>query len=101
MSSLNISLPELFDTHVSVYTLSSAITSIFLLLHLSFIHGEYDHVSYMTYNYSYPICKLKYSLGHLCDVLIVQGFVPSSDYYPNSIIILSDINCVYLPISSS
>ena len=48
MSSLNIALSELFDTHVSVYTFSSAITLSFLLLHLSFIHGESNHVSYMT-----------------------------------------------------
>ena len=90
MSSLNIALYELSDTHVLVYTFISAITLSFLLPHLSFIHGEYDHVSYMTYNYNYPICKLKYSLGHLCVVLIVQGSIPSFDYKPDSIIILSE-----------
>ena len=90
MSSLNIVLFEISNTHVSVYTFSSAITSSFLLLHLSFILGEYDHVSYMTYNSSYPIHKLKATLGHLCVVLNVQGSIPSFDYYPYSIIILSE-----------
>ena len=56
----------------------------FLLLHLSFIHGEFDHVSYMTDKFSCPICKLKSTLGHLCVMLIVQGFIPSSDYYHDS-----------------
>ena len=59
MSSLNRALSELFDTHVSVYTFSSAITLIFLLLHLLLIPGEYDHVSYMTYKSSCTICKVK------------------------------------------
>ena len=76
MSSLNIVLSELFDTHVLVYTFSSAITLSSLLLHLSFKHGEYDHVSYMTDKSSCHIYKSKYALGHLYVVLIVQGFVP-------------------------
>ena len=101
MSSLNITLSELFNTHVSVYTFNLVITLIFLLLNLSFIHGEYDIVSYMTDKSSCPICKLKYALGHLYVMLTIQGFIPSSDYYLDSIIILSDITCVYLPISSS
>ena len=63
MSSLNIELSELSDTHVSVYTFSSSITSSFLLLNLSFIHGESDHVSYMTDKSSCPICKVKICLG--------------------------------------
>ena len=89
MPSLNIALSELFDTHVSMYTFSPAITSSFLLLYLSFLHGESDHVSYMTDKSSCLICKLKVALGHLCVVLTVQGFIPSSNYYPDSIIILS------------
>ena len=80
MFSLNIALSELFDTHVSFYTFNSATTSSFLLLHLSFIHGEYDHVSYITDKSSCSICKLKASLGHLSIVLTIQGFIPSSDY---------------------
>ena len=90
MSSLNIALFELSDTHVSVYTFNSTITSSFLLLHLSFIHGESDHASYMTDNSSCYIYKLKDSLGHLYFMLTVQGSIPSSDYYPDSIIILSE-----------
>ena len=34
--------------------------------------------------------KLKVSLGHLCVMLTVQGFIPISAYYLDSIIILSD-----------
>ena len=34
--------------------------------------------------------KLKAALGHLCVILKVQGFIPTSDYYPDSIIILSE-----------
>ena len=30
--------------------------------------------------------KLKDSLGHICVVLNVQGFIPASDFYPDSII---------------
>ena len=101
MSSLNIALSELSDTHVLVYTFSSTITSSFLLFHLSFIHGEYDHVSYMSAKSSCPICKLKDSLGHLCVVLTIQGSIPSSDEYHDPIIILSKITCVYLPLSGS
>ena len=36
---------------------------VFLLLHLSFIHGESDHVSYMTDKSSCPICKVKSCIG--------------------------------------
>ena len=88
MPSLNIALFPFFDTHVLVYTFSSTIILSFLFLHLSFIHGESDHVSYMTDKSSCPICKVKSALGHLSVVLIHQGSIPSSDYYPNSIIIL-------------
>ena len=90
MSSLNIELSELSDTHVSVYTFSLSTTLIFLLLRLSFIHGVSDHFSYMKDNSSCSICKLKDALGHLCVMLTVQGSIPSSDYYPDSIIILSE-----------
>ena len=44
----------------------------------------------MTDRSSGHICKSKASLGHLCVVLTVQGFILVSDYYPDSIIILSD-----------
>ena len=80
MSSLNIALFELSNTHVSLYTFSSVITLSFLLLHLSFIHVESAHVSYMLDKYSCAIYKLKSTLGHLYVVLIVQGSVPLSDY---------------------
>ena len=63
MSSLNIALSKLFDTHVSVYTFSPTITSNFLVLYLYFLHGESDHVSYMTDKSSCPICKVKSYLG--------------------------------------
>ena len=80
MSSLNITLSEISNTHVLVYIFSLAITSSFLLLNFSFIHGESDHVPHMKNKYSCPICKLKYSLRYLCVVLTVQGFIPSFDY---------------------
>ena len=63
MTSLNIALFVLFNTHVLVFTFSSAITSSFLLLHLSIIPGESDHVSYMTDKSSCIICKVKSCLG--------------------------------------
>ena len=59
MSSLNIALCELFDTHVLVYTFNSAITLSFLLLHLSFMPRESVHVSYMTAKSSCSIFKVK------------------------------------------
>ena len=66
MSSLNIALSKISDTHLSVYTFGSASTSSFLL-HFSFIRGESDHVSYMTDKSSCPICKVKSCLGsYLC-----------------------------------
>ena len=63
MSLLKKALSEISNTHVSVYILSSAINSSFLLLHLSFIHGESDHVSYMTNKSCCPIFKVKICLG--------------------------------------
>ena len=90
MSSLNIALSELSNTHELVLHFQLSYHFELLLLHLSFIHGESDHVSYMTNKSSCPICELKYSLGHLYVMLTVQGFIPSSDYYPDSIIILSE-----------
>ena len=63
MSSLNIALSVFFDTHVSVFTFSSAITSSFLLLLLSVLPGESDHVSYMTDKSSCSIYKFKSYLG--------------------------------------
>ena len=63
MSSLNIALSIFSDTHVSVFTFSSAITSSFLLLHLSIIPGESNHVSYMIDKSSCTIYKVKRFLG--------------------------------------
>ena len=63
MSSLNIALSIFFDTHVSVFTFSSAITSSLLLLLLSVIPGKSDHVSYTTDKYSCSIYKVKSCLG--------------------------------------
>ena len=91
MPSLNIALSIFFDTHVSVFTFSSAITLGFLLLLLSVIPGESDHVSYMTDKSSCSIYPLYAALGHLCVVLTVQGFFPMSDLYPDSIIVISII----------
>ena len=59
MSSLNIALSNFSDTHVSLYTFSSSITSSFVLLHLSLMPRESDHVSYMTDKSSCSIYKVK------------------------------------------
>ena len=67
MSSLNIAFSILLDTHVSMFTLSSAITSSFLILHLSLMHVESDYVSYMIDKSSCTIYKVKSCLGsYLC-----------------------------------
>ena len=87
MSSLNIALSIFFDTHVSVFTFSSVITSSFLLL-LSVIPGESDHVSYITDRSSCSIYKLYAALVHLCVVLIVQGLFPMSNLSPDPIIVI-------------
>ena len=80
-------------------TFSSIITLSFLLLHLSVIPGEYDHVSYMTDRSS---CSILYdALGHLCVVLTVQQLNLMSDLYPDPIITVYVITCVSLPIPSS
>ena len=63
MSSLNIALSDFSDTHVSMYTFSSSITSSFFLLQLSLMPGESDHVSYMTDKSSCIIGKVKSCLG--------------------------------------
>ena len=63
MSSLNIAPFVFSDNHVSVFTFSSAITSSFLLVLLSFLPGESDHVSYMTDMSSCSIYKVKSFLG--------------------------------------
>ena len=101
MSSLNKALFAFFNTHVSEFTFSSAITLSFLLLLLSFLPGESDHVSYMTDKFSCSIYKLKAALGHLCVMLIVQGLHPMFDLYPDSIIVISVIYCVSLLLPSS
>ena len=79
MSSLNKALSELPNTHVSFFYFQLIYYFEFLLFHLSFIHGEYDHVSYMTDKSSCPIYLLYAALGHLCVVLNVQGFFPKYD----------------------
>ena len=101
MSSLNIAPSVFSDTHVLVFTFSSAITLSLLLLLLSVLPGESDHVSYMTDKSSCSIYKLKASLGHLCVVLIVQGLHPMFDLYPDPIIVISVIYCVSLLLPSS
>ena len=102
MSSLNIELSVFFDTHVSVFTFSSSINSSLLLLLLSVILGESDHVSYMKDKSSCSIYELNVALGYLCVVLTIQGFSPASDLYQDdSIIVLSVITCVSLPLPSS
>ena len=88
MSSLNIALSIFFNTHVSVFTFHSAISSIFLLLLLSVIPGESDHVSYMTDKSSCSIYSLYADLGHLCVVLTVQGLYSMSDLSPDPIIVI-------------
>ena len=98
---LNIALSVFFDTHVSVFTFSSAITSSLLLLLLSVIPGAYDHVSYMTDKYSCSIYELKASLGHLYVMLTIQGLNPMFDLYPDPIIVISIIYCVSLVLPSS
>ena len=96
MSSLNIALSVFSDTHVLVFTFSSAITLSLLLLLLSIIPGESDHVSYMTDKSSCFIYKLKVALGHLYVVLTIQGLKPVFDLYPDPIIVISVIYCVSL-----
>ena len=89
MSSLNIALLVFFDIHVSVVTFHSAITLSFLLLLLSIIPGESNHVSYMTDKSS---CSVLYAaLGHLYVVLIFQGLYSMFDLQPDSIIVISVI----------
>ena len=63
MSSLNKALFELPDAYVLIFHFNLSYYFKFLLLHLSFIHGEYDHVSYMIDKSSYIIYKFKSFLG--------------------------------------
>ena len=79
MSSLNIALSELSDTHVSVYTFSSAITSSFYSSTCPLYLGNLINVSYMKDMSSFSISKLKSALGHLYVVLTIQGFFSLSD----------------------
>ena len=90
MSSLNIALSKLFYTHVSVYTFSSSITSIFYSSTYPLYLGNLINFSYMKDTSSCSIFKLKAALGHLYVVLTIQGFIPVFAYYPYSIIILCD-----------
>ena len=94
MSSVNIALSIFSDTHVSVFTFSSAITLSLLLLLLSVILGESDHVSYMIDKSSCSIYKFNSCLGHLFVVLTVQLLNSMSDLYPDPIIFVSIITCV-------
>ena len=97
MSSLNIALSLFSDTHVLVITFSSAITSILLLLLLSVIPGESDHVSYMKNKSSCSIYKVKSCLGHPCVVLTVQGLYSMSDLSPDPITVISVIPLLVSP----
>ena len=63
MFSLNITLYVFFDTHVLVFNFISAIALSLLLLLLSDLPGESDHVSYMTDKSSCSIYKVKSFLG--------------------------------------
>ena len=96
MSSLNIALSIFSDTHVSVFNFSSSINLSLLLLLLSFIPGESDHVSYKKNKSSCSIYELKATLGHLCVVLTIQGLNPMFHLYPDPIIVISIIYCVSL-----
>ena len=78
ISSLNIA-PFFFRYTCFSVHFCSTITLSFLLLRLSIIPGESDHVSYMTNRSSCSIYKLYAALGHLCVVLIVQGLYPMFD----------------------
>ena len=90
MSSLNIALfvfrYPCFNVH-----LCSAITLSFLLLLLSVIPWESDHVSFMTDKSSCSIYPLYASLSHLCVMLTVQGLYPMFDLSPDPIIVISVI----------
>ena len=83
-----------------MFTFSLANTSSLLLLLLSVIPGESDHVFYMTNKFSCSIYKLQDALGHLSVVLIVQGLHPMFDLYPDPIIVISIIYCVSLLLPS-
>ena len=76
-------------------------TSSLLLLLLSVIPGESNHVSYMADKFSCSIYELKATLGHLCVVLTIQGLNPMFDLYPDPIIVISVIYCVSLLLPSS
>ena len=76
MLSLHIALFVFRYPCFSVH-LCSAITLSFLLLLLSVIPGESDHVFYMTDKSSCSTYKLYAALGHLCGVLTVQGLFPN------------------------
>ena len=101
MYSLNIALSDFFDTHVLVFTFSSAITLSLLLLLLSVIPRESDHVSYMTDKSSCSIYELNVALSHLYVVLTVQGLNSMFDLSPDPIIVISVIYYVSLLLPSS
>ena len=89
MSFLNIAPSIFFTTHVSVFTFSSAMTLSFLLLLLSVLPRESDHVSYMTDKSSISICKVKklpWVISVLCSLFkdltlcLIYILIPSLSY---------------------
>ena len=89
MSSLNMALSVFSDTHVSVFTFSSTITLSFLLLLLSILPGESDHVSYMIGKFICSICivkKLPWVISVSCSLFkdltpcLIYILIPSLSY---------------------
>ena len=101
MSSLNIKPSEIFDTHVAVYTFSSAITSSLYSSTCSLYLGNL--IMSPTWQISLVVLsiKLKAALGHLYVMLTVQGINSMSDLYPDPIIVVSIITYVSLHLPSS
>ena len=101
MSFLNIAPTVFSNTHVSLFTFGSAITSSFYSSSCQFYLGNMIMSPRWLISLVVLPIKLKYALGHLCVMLTIQGFIPASDLYPDPIIFLSYITCVSLPLSSS
>ena len=95
MSSLNIALFSFRYPCFSIH-LCSAITLSFLLLLLSIIPGESDHVSYMIDKSSCSIYPLYAALDHLCVVLTVRGLYLMFDL-PDPITFISIIHLLVSP----
>ena len=103
MSSLNKALSIFLDTHVSVFTFSSAITSSFLLLLLSVLSGESDHVSYMTDKFScfiYKFKKLPWVISVSCSLFkdLTQCLIRIS--IPSLLYLLSIVSPFFGPVPS-